>query len=229
LGLRREAGVSYRSYGEFVDPGKGNAPATTKIAALEGHFDPLFPAFDMDYSDIKRAERFIAELNRFEAEGDMPRLQILRLPNDHTSGTSVGKLTPTAFLAENDLAFGMVIEALSKSKFWPQTAIFVVGRRRPANGRTTSMRTVTIAFAISPDIRRGLVDSTMYSHVQHVADHGVDLGIAVDVAVRCRGPADGMPVSKAQPDLRPYVAEAARVSLEERNAKTAWAPTSPKR
>lgn len=103
-----------------------NAPAFTLVPALQGHFDPGFRSFDMDYPDQCRADRFIAELKRFEREGDMPRLQILRLPNDHTAGTSAGKPTPTAYLAENDLALGRVIEAISRSRFWSQTAVFVV-------------------------------------------------------------------------------------------------------
>src|SRR5207244_11219729 len=56
------------------------------------------------------------------------RLQIVRLPNDHTHGTTLGKPTPTAYVADNDLAFGQIVEAVSHSKFWPQTAIFVVER-----------------------------------------------------------------------------------------------------
>jgi len=216
----KEAGVSYRSYGEFVDLGKGDAPATTQIAALQGHFDPLFRSFDMEYSDLKRAERFILELKRFEAEGDMPRLQILRLPNDHTSGTSVGKLTPTAFLAENDRAFGMVIEALSKSKFWPQTAVFVV-EDDAQNGPDHVDAHRTIAYAISPYIKRGTVDSTMYSTCSMLRTMELILGLRpmsqFDAA------AQPMYASfQAQPDLRPYIAEAARVNLDERNSKTAW-------
>src|SRR5688572_23881241 len=123
----KEAGVTYRSYGEWVSNGKTpNDPCKAKVKALEGHIDPMFRSFDMDYPDSKRADRFIAELARFEQEGEMPRLQIVRLPNDHTSGSSPGKPTPIAHMADNDLALGRVVEALSKSKFWPQMAIFVV-------------------------------------------------------------------------------------------------------
>src|SRR6202008_3319315 len=121
----RAAGLSYRSYGEFVSDKKAGA-FVSRTPGLEGHFDPEYHGFDIHYPDVKRAERFISELRRLEAEGDMPRLQIVRLPNDHTYGTSVGKVTPAAMVAQNDLAFGMLIEALTHSKFWAQTAIFVV-------------------------------------------------------------------------------------------------------
>ncbi|HMJ66511.1 MAG TPA: YncE family protein, partial [Candidatus Binatia bacterium] len=97
----REAGVSYRSYGEFVNNGKTtNDPGTSRVLALRGNFDPWFRGFDLDYPDVLRAKRFISELNRFEKEGDMPRLQILRLPNDHTSGTTTNKHTPIAAVGD---------------------------------------------------------------------------------------------------------------------------------
>ena len=86
---------------------------------------------DMDYPDVKRAERFIAELSGFEQAGEMPRMQVLRLPNDHTSGTRVGKPTVTAMVADNDLALGMVVEAVSKSKFWKETGDLRRRGRRP--------------------------------------------------------------------------------------------------
>ena len=91
----KEAGVSYFSFGEFIQNGKKtNEPAHSRVAALKDHFDPWFRGFDMDYPDVKRANRFISELHRFEQEGDMPRLTLLRLPSDHTAGTGAGKLTP---------------------------------------------------------------------------------------------------------------------------------------
>ena len=115
-----EAGVTYRSYGEFVDNGPTpDDPGTATVEALEGHFDPFFRSFDMDYPDAKRADRFLDELARFEREGEMPRFIVLRLPNDHTVGQSVGKPTPTAMVADNDLALGRVVEAVSRSSFWP--------------------------------------------------------------------------------------------------------------
>jgi hypothetical protein len=150
----------------------------------------------------------------------MPRLQILRLPNDHTSGTSEGKLTPTAFLAENDRAFGMIIEALSKSKFWPQTAAFVV-EDDAQNGPDHVDAHRTIAYAISPYTKRGSVDSTMYSTCSMLRTMELILGLRpmsqFDAA------AQPMYASfQAKPDLRPYIAEAAQVDLNERNTTTAW-------
>jgi hypothetical protein len=159
----QEAGVSYRSYGEFIHPGaKPGDPARTTIKALEGHFDPLYHPYDLDYPDVKRAERFIAELRRFEREGGFPRFQVMRLPNDHTSGTRFGKPTPTAMVADNDLALGMVVEAVSHSKFWQETAIFVL-EDDAQNGPDHVDAHRSPALVVSPYTQRGAVDSTMYS------------------------------------------------------------------
>ena len=79
----------------------------------------------------------LADLQQFESSGSMPHFLIMRLGNDHTSGTTAGKLTPLSLFADNDYALGMVVEGLSKSRFWPKTAIFVVEDTR-RTGRITS-------------------------------------------------------------------------------------------
>jgi DNA-binding beta-propeller fold protein YncE len=162
-----EAKRTYRTYGEWVGNGKKNADGTFEdshatVKALEGHFDPKFRGFDLDYPDVKRADRFIEELGRFEKEGSLPQLTILRLPNDHTSGTKVGKPTPTAAVADNDLALGMVVEAVSKSKFWKETAIFVL-EDDAQNGPDHVDAHRSPALVISPYTKRKTVDSTMYT------------------------------------------------------------------
>jgi Phosphoesterase family len=157
------ANVTYRSYGEFIaNPAVKGQPATAKIKALEGHFDPFYHGYDLSYRDVDRAARFIAELKRFETEGEMPRLQIVRLPNDHTQGTAVGKPTPTAMVADNDLALGHLLEALSQSKFWKETAVFVV-EDDAQNGSDHVDAHRSVAFAVGPHVKRGYVDSHMYS------------------------------------------------------------------
>jgi len=217
----KEAGVSYRSYGEFVRNGKTtNAPGTTRVAALKDHFDPWFRSFDQDYPDQLRADRYIAELKRFEQEGDMPRLQIIRLPNDHTSGTTLNKPTPIAAVADNDLALGRLVEAVSRSKFWAQTAIFVV-EDDAQNGPDHVDAHRTIAYAISPYSRRGAVDSTMYSTASMLRTMELILGLKP----MSQFDALAQPMFnsfQAKADLRPYVARPANVDLNERNLKTAW-------
>ncbi|MFM7208176.1 MAG: bifunctional YncE family protein/alkaline phosphatase family protein [Planctomycetaceae bacterium] len=215
------AGVSIRSYGEWVANGAGpDAPATAKAAALEGRFDPLFRSFDMDYSDLKRADRFIAELARFERDGEMPRLQIVRLPNDHTSGTKPGSLTPTAFVAENDLALGRVVEAVSQSRFWPTTAIFVV-EDDAQNGSDHIDAHRTVALAISPWTRHGAVDSSLYSTSSMLRTIELILGLEP----MSQFDAAALPMIRAfakEADAAPYRCRPATVPLDTRNASTAW-------
>lgn len=215
------AGVSFRTYGEFVDNAKEpGGPATARLAALQGRFDPWFHGWDLDYPDVKRAERFISELRRFEKEGEMPRLQILRLPNDHTSGTSAGKWTPRAMVADNDLSLGMVVEAVTKSKFWPKTAIFVV-EDDAQNGPDHVDAHRTIAYAISPYIKRGFVDSTMYTTSSMLRTMELILGLKP----MSQFDAAATPMYnsfQAKPNPKSYRARPVTVDLNERNTKLAW-------
>jgi DNA-binding beta-propeller fold protein YncE len=215
------AGVSYRSYGEWVKNGeKPGDPATPLVKALEEHFDPGFRSFDMDYPEAKRADRFLEELRRFEREGDLARLIILRLPNDHTAGTKVGTLTPTAFVAENDLALGRVIEALSKSKFWKEMAVFVV-EDDAQNGADHVDAHRTVALVVSPYTRGTGVDSTLYSTSSMLRTMELILGLEpmsqFDAAAH---PMYGS--FRARPDTTPYEHVVPDTDMKAKNTATAW-------
>ncbi len=217
----RDAAVSYRVYGEYVilHP-TATEPATTRVKALKGHIDEGYRGFDLDFPDARRADRFISELRRFETEGEMPRLQIIRLGNDHTYGSAPGKLTPTAYVADNDQALGRLVEAVSRSKFWAQTAIFVV-EDDAQNGPDHVDAHRTIAFAISPYTRRSAVDSTMYSTSSMLRT--IELILGLKPMSQFDAAAKPMYASfQAQPDLRPYIALPANVDLQERNPLQAW-------
>ena len=213
--------VSYRSYGEFTKNGKtADDPSTTTVEALQGHFDPKFRSYDLEYSDQRRADRFLEELGEFEAKGEMPRLVVMRLPNDHTSGTVPGKLTPTAFVADNDLALGRVVEGLSKSRFWAHMAIFVV-EDDAQNGSDHVDAHRTVALVIGPHVRRKAVDSTMYSTASMLRTMELCLGLdplsQFDAAAR--------PLSNAftaESDTSPYRARPAGADLKAKNRETAW-------
>ena len=213
-------GVSYRSYGEFVANGKTpDDPARATVKSLEGHIDPMFRSFDMDYPDCKRTDRFLQELAEFEKTGEMPRLVIVRLPNDHTSGTSPGKWTVTACVGENDLALGRLVEGLSKSRFWREMAIFVI-EDDAQNGSDHVDAHRTVALAISPYIKRHTVDSTMYSTSSMLRTMELILGLEpmsqFDAAAR--------PMFNSftsQPDFTPYVHRPARVDINARNTRRA--------
>jgi DNA-binding beta-propeller fold protein YncE len=98
--------------------------------AQRDHIDPLYPDFAIDYPDQLRADEFLREFDEFvEARGsakELPQFIQLYLPNDHTGGTRAGRPTPQASVADNDLAVGRVVDAVSHSPYWDDTAIFVV-------------------------------------------------------------------------------------------------------
>jgi DNA-binding beta-propeller fold protein YncE len=93
---------------------------------LRGHFDPLFGDFNLQYPDQLRADEFLREFAGFEHDGNLPEFITLRLGNDHTAGTRPGNPTPAAAVADNDLAVGRVVDAVSHSAYWDSTAIFVL-------------------------------------------------------------------------------------------------------
>ena len=208
-----EKGVTYRSYGEFADGGVARVPV------LEGHIDPEFPGYDLSVTDVARAERFLQELARFEAEGEMPRLIVMRLPNDHTAGTRPGSPTVEAMLGDNDLALGMVVEGLSRSKFWPELAIFVV-EDDAQNGSDHVDAHRTVALAISPYINRKSVDSSMYTTSSMLRTMELILGLdpmsQFDASARPMYNAFA-----AEPNLTPYEHKPPGVDIKAINAADA--------
>jgi DNA-binding beta-propeller fold protein YncE len=208
--------LTYRDYGEFiVGASTLKDPASSDMPALIGHVDPYYHGWDLTYSDVNRAARFISELHRFEAEGEMPRLQILRLPNDHTEAAKAGSLSPRAMVAQNDLALGQMVEAVTHSKFWPQTAMFIV-EDDAQNGPDHVDAHRTEALVVSPYTRRHFVDSTAYTTCSMLATMEYLLGMAPlsqfdDAAPPMRNS------FQAAADVTPYGGLPARYNLLEKN------------
>jgi DNA-binding beta-propeller fold protein YncE len=98
---------------------------------LVGHFDPNYPDFELDFPDQMRFEEFDTYFKRWVTErnnghDEMPEFVMLRFPNDHTEGTRAGKPTPSSSVADNDLAVGRAVEAVSHSAYWNDTAFFIL-------------------------------------------------------------------------------------------------------
>ena len=130
--LAQRKGITFRNYGEFVVP-TGADPDDALPAGYRGnkpflaaHTNPHYAGFDLEITDQRRADVWIAEHAEFVRRGTMPALEILRLPNDHTAGARAGSPTPRAMVADNDLALGRIVDALSHGPFWKNTVVFVL-------------------------------------------------------------------------------------------------------
>ncbi|HXN76669.1 MAG TPA: alkaline phosphatase family protein, partial [Gemmatimonadaceae bacterium] len=129
--LAQRAGITYRDYGEFVDePDESPAPqAPVYVAtkpALVGHINSAYSGFNLQITDQARTDVWLKEFQEFVRAGNLPALEIMTLPNDHTSGARAGSPTPRAYMADNDLALGRIIDALTRSPFWKSTVVFVL-------------------------------------------------------------------------------------------------------
>jgi len=213
-----EAGVTYRSYGEFtVNPERPGMPVDTNMPGLKGHVDPAFRGWDLHYRDCDRAGEFISELRRFEAAGDMPRLQIVRLPDDHTAGAKPGELTPEAMVADNDLALGRLVEALSRSTFWPRTAIFVVEDDAQSGPDHVDAHR-TEALVAGGCVRRGVVDSTPYTTCSMLRT--IELILGLGPMSQFDAAAEPMRACfQARADPGPFRAVPAQADMDRRNTR----------
>ncbi len=233
----KRAGISYRSYGEFVGVrdvkfggGGGNETDTAAAAkarkenfttedALIGHFSPTYPPYDLSITDNTRVDRWLEEFREFEKNGQLPQFQIVRLGNNHTSGTRVGVPTPRAMVAENDLALGRLVEAVSASKYWATTAIFVL-EDDAQNGPDHVDAHRSIAFVASPYTKRGVVDSTMYTTSGMLRTMELILGLP-PMSQYDAGATPMFNSFTAKANLTPFKLRPARVDLTEKNQPNA--------
>ena len=146
------------------------------VASLAPYMMTNTIGWNLRVPDIFRAKQFIKELHEFEAKGDMPNLSIICLPNDHTSGTRPGGPSPSAMVADNDLAFGRIVEAISHSKFWKDTCIFAI-EDDPQAGWDHVSGYRTTAYVISPYTKRHTVVSVNYNHTSLMRTIELMLGL----------------------------------------------------
>ncbi len=121
--LATQEGITFRDYGEMV---KGNPGWSVTQHDLGADVNPDYIPMDFVTQDQKRADLWIEELQRYVHDGNMPQLEVVWLPMDHLAAGRPGKCTPRACMADNDLALGRIVQALSKSSYWKDTVIFVV-------------------------------------------------------------------------------------------------------
>jgi YVTN family beta-propeller protein len=132
--------------------------------------------WDLNIPDVFRAAQFIEDLKVFEQKGEFPNLTIICLPNDHTSGTKPGSPTPAAQVADNDLAFGRIVEAISHSRFWRETCVFAI-EDDPQDGWDHVSGYRTTAYIASPYTRRRAVVGTQYNQTSLLRTLELMLGL----------------------------------------------------
>jgi len=149
-------GVTFRTYGEFVTNGKATIPV------LDKHFHPTFPSYSLAIMDTTRLRIWKTEFETMVKENRVPQFNTLRLGNDHTEGLRIGRPTPYAHVADNDLAVGQLIETLSKSPIWNETAVFIL-EDDAQNGADHVDAHRSTAYVAGGFVKRNYVDHTAYS------------------------------------------------------------------
>lgn len=153
----KKYGVTYRSYGEFISD-----DFTPNIPALRDHFCPFYVGWDMSIRDTVRFRWWKQDFEKLLAEGNVPRLNTLRFGNDHTEGLRIGRTTPKAHVADNDLAVGLFVEYLSHSPIWNECVIFIL-EDDAQNGPDHVDAHRSTTYVAGGFVKQGFVDHTMYS------------------------------------------------------------------
>ncbi len=218
------AGLSIRNFGYMADNKEGAKLGEEQIAKvhdpiLTKYTNRFFRSFDLNYPDVERANVFLKELADYDRNNSMPRLMVMRLGNDHTNGTAAGRLSPLSYAADNDQAVGMIVEAISKSKFWTSTAIFIV-EDDAQNGPDHVDSHRSPAFVISAFIKRHTVDSTMYNTTSMLRTMEFLLGLKPMTHFDAGARPIVAPFQQTA-DPTPYTLEKPRISLTDRNPQGA--------
>jgi hypothetical protein len=218
--LAERARIPYRNYGEFVehraDKGDSAKAYIGTKPALAAQTNTRYPGFDMAITDQHRVDIWMEDFQQFVRSGTMPRLQIMRLPSDHTSGASAGMPTPRAYMADNDLALGRIVEAVTRSPFWKNTVLFVLeDDAQDGPDHVDSHRSVLLVisaynrgrilhrFTNTTDVLATIEDILGLDRLSQFDHYGRPL----------------REIWEKKPDLAPYSALRPAVSLDELNPK----------
>ncbi len=211
----KRAGISYRTYGEFADDYKPNIPV------LKDHFCPYYTSWDETVRDTTRVGQWKRDFDSLLAINAVPKLNTLRIINDHTEGLRKGRPTPYAHVADNDLAVGMFVEYLSKSSIWKESAVFILEDDAQDGPDHVDAHRST-AYVAGGFVKRNYVDHTMYSTSSMLRTIELILGLkpmsqydaAAEPMWRC---------FSAQPNMNGFTAKPLQVDINEKNfVENAW-------
>jgi len=204
------AGITFRDYGEFTDD-DGN----TYLPDLKKHMCPAFPGWNLGKRDMEREKIWEHDFDSLAAGGEVPQLNIVYFPSDHTAGLGRTSRTPNAYVADNDLAVGQLVEHLSKSNVWSSSLVCIL-EDDAQNGPDHVDAHRSIAFLAGPHVKRHYVDHTMYSTSGMLRTMELILGLppmsqydaAATPLYRC---------FTASADTRSYTHLEERVNMDEKN------------
>jgi YVTN family beta-propeller protein len=216
--LASRAGITFRNYGEFVvddtTEDDGDRRYVGDKPFLRSHTNERYPGWDLNQTDQSRIDVWLAEFATFVRNGEMPALEIVRLPNDHTAGARAGAPTPRAYMADNDLALGRMVEALSHSAFWKSTVVFVL-EDDAQNGPDHVDSHRSVLLVISPYNRKGVVH-----RFANTTDVIATIGEILHLGSLSQFDYYGRPlrgIFSDSADLAPYDAIQPAVRIDERN------------
>jgi len=205
----QRANVSYRSYGEFGHSGKATVPG------LEGHVSTRYVGWDLGYKDVDREANWEIEFDSLLAKNAVPRFNLLRMGNDHTSGAALGKPTPEAAVADNDLAVGRFVEHLSKSPIWKESVVFVL-EDDAQNGADHVDAHRSPVLVLSAYTKRRHVEHTSYTTSGVLRTIELILGLP-PMSQYDAGATPLWRCFQKTPDLTPFTARPSNLDLNEVN------------
>lgn len=204
--------VTYRNYGEFVS--EKNTPS---IPVLNGHIAMSYSQKAFEVRDTTRFRQWQKDFDSLVQANALPQLMTIRFPNDHTEGTAAGKGTPFAYVADNDLAVGMLVEHLSKSPVWEKSLVLIL-EDDAQNGPDHVDAHRSPAYIAGGYVKRGYVDHTMYSTSSMLRTMELVLGLPPMTQYDAAATPMWRCFSKT-PDNTPFKSLPANVNLNDVNPK----------
>jgi hypothetical protein len=203
--------VSYRTYGEFVSGDQPNIPV------LEGHLCPYFTGWNMRVRDTVRFNQWKQDFDSLLFTNSVPQLTTLRFPNDHTEGLSIGRPTPNAHVADNDLAVGLFVEYLSHTPIWKESVVFIL-EDDAQNGPDHVDAHRSTAYVAGGFVKQSYVDHNMYSTTSML--HTIELILGLPPMSQYDASAPPMyDCFDTSPDHLPFTVRPINVDLNERNTE----------
>jgi hypothetical protein len=214
---RRRAPVGWRDFWNDHAYGSNHTRLESRVGieTLRPHSHTNTVGWDLNVPDVMRAAEFIKELRHFETNGTLPDFIYLFLPNDHTGGTDSKYPTPGAMVADNDLAFGQVVEAISHSRFWPQTVLFAI-EDDPQDGWDHVSGYRTTCYIVSPYTKRRQTIRVQYNQPSVMRTMELILGLPPMNQMD----ATATPMTECfmdTPDFTPFTSVPNRVPLDTMN------------